>query len=226
MGLGFAGLGLITQGYRILPQPLLQLYPQAAVSLTSSVMGISFLLGLAMSGVSILAQTTLQEASPPDVRGRVFALQFMLNNLIGIPPMLTIGGLADWVGIPQVMLMVGGIVLAASVISTYFSLSPARRRSLKCSLRRAAVAVRHPRAWYARQEWLANLRDMVRRGLRGCRQAWHVICGGILRVGAKLGLRQRSAVANPSGATPSPAHESDSHAEEPAGSASEQHPED
>jgi MFS family permease len=226
MGLGFAGLGLITQGYRILPEPLLQLYPQAALSLTTSVMGISFVLGLTMSGVSILGQTILQEASTPDVRGRVFALQFMLSNLVGIPPMLTTGGLADWVGIPQVMLVVGVAVLAASAISTYYSMSPARRLSLQLSLRRAALAVRHPRAWYARQEWLASFRHLLGRGLRGCRQAWHAIRDSILRAAARLRPGHRSAAARTSGANPPPDHKSASHAEEPAGSIPEQHPED
>lgn len=140
LGLGFIGLGLMTQGYRILPQPLLHLYPHAAFSLTSGVMFISLLMGLTMSSISILGQTTLQEASPPSVRGRVFALQFMLNNLIGIPPMLTIGGLADWVGIPQVMLGMGVAVLAAAAISIYFTLNPARRRSLRQIPRRVALA--------------------------------------------------------------------------------------
>ncbi len=147
VGLGFTALGLVTQGYRILPEPFLHLYPQAALSVTTAVMGISLLLGLTMSSVSILGQTILQEASPPTMRGRVFAVQFMLSNLIGIPPMLTIGGLADWVGIPQVMLGLGGAVLVTAAISVYFTLSSDRRRSLKNSLRRAAAAVKHPRDW-------------------------------------------------------------------------------
>jgi len=127
LSLGFAALGLVSQGYRILPQPLLRLYPQATFSLTTAVMGISMLMGLTMSGVTILAQTILQEVSPPAVRGRVFAVRFMLNNLVGILPMLTIGGLADWIGIPQVILGMAAAIFVAAGISAYFTMSPARR---------------------------------------------------------------------------------------------------
>jgi len=138
IALGFIGLGLITQGYRILPEPLLRLYPQAALSLTTSVMGVSLLLGLSMSGVSILAQTMLQEESPHEVRGRVFSLHYMLNNLIGIPPMLVLGGVADLVGIPQVFLAVGVMVLIASGVSVYFTLGRKRREEIGSNIRTAA----------------------------------------------------------------------------------------
>ncbi len=216
VGLGFTALGLVTQGYRILPEPLLHLYPQAALSVTTAVMGISLLLGLTMSSVSILGQTILQEASPPAVRGRVFAVQFMLSNLIGIPPMLTIGGLADWVGIPQVMLGLGGAVLVAAAISIYFTLSPDRRRSLKSSLRRTAAAVRHPRGWLARpSRQLVSVGTLVRQGMRRWLQAWFTVCNRVLRVRFRFGWG--TAPSNPS-----PTNEGDSSAEERAGSASEQ----
>ena len=65
-------------------------------------MVLGLVLGLCLSTVNILAQTTLQQESPADIRGRVFSVQFMLNNLIGIPPMLDLGGVADAVGIPRV----------------------------------------------------------------------------------------------------------------------------
>jgi len=266
-GLGFVGLGLITQGYRILPEPLLELYPQAALSLTTSVMGISFLLGVSMSAVSILGQTSLQEASPPDVRGRVFALQFMLNNLIGIPPMLTLGGLADWMGIPQVMLIIGVCVLIASVASIYFTLSPLRRDSLqrrlhsapqalvlscrglmKRGLRRAADGLRRAAERLRRaaeglrsaaerlrsaaerlrrpQEWIARTAAKVRQAGKRSGQAWHAVLGNILSLRSRLRLGPRAAPSNPNPADPVPADKSDHHAEEPARSASEQHPED
>jgi MFS family permease len=225
-GLGFVGLGLITQGYRILPQPLLLLYPHAALSLTTSVMGISFLLGLSMSAVSILGQTVLQEESPPDVRGRVFALQFMLNNLIGIPPMLTVGGLADWVGIPQVMLALGVAVLVAAVVSIYFALTPTRRDSLKRSVRGVASAVRHPREWYARQAWIAQTEGALRRAGRWCCQVWHAACRSVHSIGSRLRAGLRAVASDPNRVQPPPASEDDRHVEEPAGSAPGQHPED
>ena len=211
LGFGFTALGLVTQGYRILPEPLLRLYPHAALSLTTAVMGISLLMGLTMSGVSILGQTILQEASPPAVRGRVFALQFMLNNLIGIPPMLTIGGLADWVGIPQVMLGLGVAVVMASVVSIYFTLSPARRRTLRESPRRIGVA--RKRAW----DWLAGVGKLTRQVAGRWYKVWLALCARVIRSAS----RQRAVAGNPS-----VKGKEDSSAEESTGSVSEQHPED
>lgn len=93
--------------------------PAASAALILATVLLSLFLGLTMSGVNIVSQTLLQERSPERLRGRVFAVQFMLNNLVGIPPMLAIGGLADLIGIPQILVGVGLVVagvLAATLI--------------------------------------------------------------------------------------------------------------
>jgi hypothetical protein len=117
VGLLFAGLGLLSMDYQRLLQPILHVYPGAAFSLTTGTMVIGLLLGLCMSTVNILAQTTLQRESPAYLRGRVFSVQFMLNNLMGIPPMLALGGMADAVGIPPVLITAGLITIALAAIS-------------------------------------------------------------------------------------------------------------
>jgi hypothetical protein len=61
--------------------------------------------------VNIVSQTLMQENTPEQLRGRVFSVQFMLNNLVGIPPMLAIAALADLIGIPQTLLGISGIIL-------------------------------------------------------------------------------------------------------------------
>jgi hypothetical protein len=118
VGLIFGALGLLSLDYQRLLQPILHVYPQATFSLTSATMALAFLLGLCMSGVNILAQTTVQQESPAHIRGRVFSVQFMLNNLVGIPPMLALGGVADAIGIPRVLEIVGvaALVIAAASI--------------------------------------------------------------------------------------------------------------
>ena len=70
-------------------------------------MALAFVLGLCLATVNILAQTLVQQESPAYIRGRVLAMQFTLSNLVGIPPMLALGGLADRIGIPRVMEIVG-----------------------------------------------------------------------------------------------------------------------
>jgi hypothetical protein len=113
----FAALGLLSMDYQRLLQPILQVYPRAAFSLTSGTMVITLLLGLCMSTVNILAQTVLQRESPAHLRGRVFSVQFMLNNLMGIPPMLVLGGMADAVGIPPALITAGLITIGMAAIS-------------------------------------------------------------------------------------------------------------
>jgi hypothetical protein len=116
-GLLFAALGLLSMDYQRLLQPILEVYPGAAFSLTSGTMFIALLLGLCMSTANILGQTVLQRESPAHLRGRVFSVQFMLNNLMGIPPMLALGGMADAVGIPPVLITTGLITIGMAAIS-------------------------------------------------------------------------------------------------------------
>ena len=109
-GLTFAAMGWVALDYQRLLQPILHVYPRATFSLTRP-MALGLVLGMSLASVNILGQTTLQQESPPDIRGRVFSVQFMLNNLIGIPPMLVLGGMADAIGIPPVMEIVGLLAL-------------------------------------------------------------------------------------------------------------------
>jgi hypothetical protein len=80
-------------------------------------MFIGLLLGMSLSTANILAQTVLQRESPAHLRGRVFSVQYMLNNLIGIPPMLALGGMADAVGIPPVLITTGLLTIAMAAVS-------------------------------------------------------------------------------------------------------------
>lgn len=116
---GFLVLGILSlwfQTHRLQLEPPL---PAASYGLVLAVAGVSLLLGFSISGANILAQTIVQEETPPQLRGRIFAVQFMLNNLVGIPPMLTVAGLADWLGIPPVILGLAGLTLVSTLISAY-----------------------------------------------------------------------------------------------------------
>lgn len=85
------------------------------------VMVLSMFIGFELSLIGIPAQTVLQERSPEDMRGRVFAMQFLLTNLIAIPPMLFVGTLADWFTIPPVMILVGGGTLLVGLWCVYYT---------------------------------------------------------------------------------------------------------
>jgi MFS family permease len=83
-------------------------------------MAIAFVLGLCLSGVNILAQTTVQEESAAHIRGRVLSLQFMLSSLVSILPMLALGAVADAIGIPKVFALVGAGAIVVAAITYYF----------------------------------------------------------------------------------------------------------
>ena len=116
VGLAFAAMGWLSQDYQRLLRPILHVYPQATFSLTTATMA----LGLAWACVWRVSiswrRRRCSSSRPPYIRGRVFSVQFMLNNLVGIPPMLALGGMADAIGIPRVMEIVGlGVIVMAGV---------------------------------------------------------------------------------------------------------------
>lgn len=123
MVLVLTALGLISQGHRALNVPLFKAYPHATVSLTTAVMVLITFLGFSIALVNIPAQTTLQERTPLKVRGRVFAVQFFVANVAGLPPTLFIGTLADHIGIPRVILLIAGGVAVTGGLGTYFALT-------------------------------------------------------------------------------------------------------
>lgn len=106
-GLAFFQMGGLSLDYHRFMRPILEVVPEAFISLTSATMGLAGLLGFCLSAANILAQTRVQQDSPAHIRGRVLSVQFMLANLVGILPMLAFGGLADAIGIPRVLQVVG-----------------------------------------------------------------------------------------------------------------------
>jgi len=122
----FALLAWVGRAPDMLNRPIFQAYPESAPGVAGAVMILALLMGIEFAAISIPAQTTLQEQSPPEVRGRVFAVQFTVANLVAIPPMLTMGNLADQIGIPRVTLLIAGIIFLLAVVSIW----SARRVSL------------------------------------------------------------------------------------------------
>lgn len=120
-GMAFFAMGLASLDYQRLLRPILHVYPQAAFNLTTVTMALGLLLGLSMSSANILAQTVVQEESPAFIRGRVFSVQFMLNNLVGIPPMLALGVAADAFGIPRILEAVGIVTFGLALAGLWLS---------------------------------------------------------------------------------------------------------
>ena len=76
-------------------------------------------LGFAYALVNAPAQTILHERAPAEMRGRVFASQLVLANLVSIGPLILIGGVADLYGVSPVLLSIAVVVLLAAALSVF-----------------------------------------------------------------------------------------------------------
>ncbi len=99
----FGLLGFLSRDYSTLRIPIFDVYPERLISLTVMVSFTALVAGFAIYGVITIAQTTIQRQTPQGLRGRVFTVQFMLTNLIGMIPLLAAASLADILGIPEMM---------------------------------------------------------------------------------------------------------------------------
>jgi UDP-N-acetylglucosamine:LPS N-acetylglucosamine transferase len=115
--LAFGLLGYLSRGHLSARAPLFEIYPGRAFTLTMGIMAIALLAGFWMATLNTVSQTTIQERSPSYIRGRVYSVQFLLSNLIGIPPMLGLGAVADTLGIPTVCFVLTGLILITWLIT-------------------------------------------------------------------------------------------------------------
>jgi MFS family permease len=105
--------GLTFIAFGSLPFVLAQLHQPAA--LVFFAIGFGFLGGLEFGALLIPALTVLQEATTPEVRGRIFGATFtVINGAIAVP-LLVAGELADLFTVNVVLAGMGGIVLAAGL---------------------------------------------------------------------------------------------------------------
>jgi MFS family permease len=116
---GFSAMAITMLGFGVagFDLPLWATIPKMPV-----VMGLSMTLGAEISLVVIPAETLLQEKSPPELRGRVIAVYFLLANVVAIPIMLLVGTAADRAGIPQVILGVVFFLTIVAAVTTYEAL--------------------------------------------------------------------------------------------------------
>jgi DHA3 family macrolide efflux protein-like MFS transporter len=80
------------------------------------IMGYTFILGLALAPVEATLTTLMQQSTPDHSRGRVSSAFGTFGSLAGIFSMALAGGAAEWVGIPTVYLVCGGLVILAGVL--------------------------------------------------------------------------------------------------------------
>jgi MFS family permease len=110
---------------RASPGFLPDFHPGGLSGFLIAVMVFAGLLGLANAATVIPANTTVQEGTPDELRGRVFSVLNALGNIGSTVPVLIVGVLADLIGVGALMLIIGVGVLAIGGLSVL----PALRRS-------------------------------------------------------------------------------------------------
>jgi MFS family permease len=103
----------------------LEFHPGGLSGFLVAVMLFAALLGIANAVTVIPANTTLQEGTPDELRGRVFAVLNALGNIGSTFPVMVVGVLADLMGVGQLMLLIGAGVTVIGLLS----LLPAFRRA-------------------------------------------------------------------------------------------------
>ena len=103
-GLTMLGLAAVPQAMASLPDL------HAHARLTGAVF--SLLLGLEFGAIMIPAATYLMEATSDEVRGRIFALLYMVINGVTAVPVLIAAGLADTIGTAHVIGGLGVLLIA------------------------------------------------------------------------------------------------------------------
>lgn len=84
----------------------------------SSVLAIgSFLLGLMMVSIVVPSQTVLQENTPEEFRGKIFAVLGVLMSALTLVPVLLVGILADLFGTAPIFIAIGGFVLILGLMA-------------------------------------------------------------------------------------------------------------
>lgn len=100
--------------YLSLPKPLPFFYqPSLSVILAVG----SFLLGLAMVSIMVPSQTVLQENTPEQDRGKVFAVLGVIMSALSLIPVLFTGILADVFGALPIFIALGGSIALIGLLA-------------------------------------------------------------------------------------------------------------
>jgi MFS family permease len=83
--------------------------------------GLTMLLGIFNSFISVPAQTALQERAPEAIRARVFSAFYTVSNAILIVPVFFAGALADSFGYQQTVAVIGLAVIAIAGLGLFRS---------------------------------------------------------------------------------------------------------
>jgi MFS family permease len=108
------------------------------------VLGLTFILGVALDFINVPAQAKMQEFSEDYIKGRVLALQIMGLNAITIPVILIIGYVADRTGMVSVAVVLLAIFVGATGAVSLFAWVYFRRKAQRRAQAEGKVIERMP----------------------------------------------------------------------------------
>ena len=77
------------------------------------------ILGVANSIIEVSCNTVLQELTPTKLRGRVYGILQSLINGIALVPVVASGIIADWIGINQILGILGVLLFGFGLYITF-----------------------------------------------------------------------------------------------------------
>ena len=113
---GLLVFGGLTASLALLP-PLRDALAPTGIPVLPEVVAVALVCGAAYAVTSVSAQTSLLQAIPADVRGRVFGVLASIVSTASLVPALVAGPLADRVSAPTVLGLVGALVVAIAAWS-------------------------------------------------------------------------------------------------------------
>jgi MFS family permease len=120
--------GLTMLALAAVPQAMTQ-FPDLQAHNRITAAAFSFLLGVEFGAIMIPAVTYLMESTSDEIRGRIFALLYMVINGVTALPVLIAAGLSDTIGIAHVIGGLGVLLLAGGVAIIVTSRRGAGRRT-------------------------------------------------------------------------------------------------
>ncbi len=103
------------------------------------IIGLTFVIGVALDFVNVPAQTRMQEHTPDAIKGRVLSTQTMLLNLLTAPILPLMGFAADRLGLSGALLILAGGVASLGLLSVHLNRRITLRRRQEIELQGAQL---------------------------------------------------------------------------------------
>lgn len=120
MAIGIFISGLVLFLFPLLPHVTAFFPQQFKPDIISILVVTAFLGGIGNACIFIPAQATIQEKIPENFRSKIYGLLFAVIGFFSLLPLITVGGLADAVGVNLVLYFVSMVILGSGILQVYF----------------------------------------------------------------------------------------------------------